>query len=418
MPGVRSPKSAVVAGAGLVGLSVAWFLQEAGVEVTVVERREVASGSSWGNAGWISPGLSIPIPEPAVLRYGLKALADADSPLYVPPTLDLGIWRFLLNFARHCNMNDWKNAMSALVALNSIAIPAFEQLTGAESALTMHSAPIIAAFRERSEAKALIHEFGLIRSSGQALEAAEMEGSEIQDQLPLLSRAVGFALRIEGQRYIDPSTFTYGLAAAVERRGGRIIGGTTVTSIGRDKGMVAVRTSGTEVIHCGAAVLATGAWLNTLGRPLGVKTRVQAGRGYSFVVPTNTPVPFPIYFPGVRVACTPSGDDGLRVAGTMEFRAPDAAFDSRRMAAIIRSATGLLDGVDWSGRHLEWVGPRPVTTDGLPLIGESAIPGVYIAGGHGMWGITHGPATGRELARQITEGKAPSVLLPFLPTRR
>ncbi|MDA8385897.1 MAG: FAD-dependent oxidoreductase [Actinomycetota bacterium] len=418
MPNVPSRKSVVIAGAGIVGLSVAWFLQEAGAEVTVVERREVASGSSWGNAGWISPGLSIPIPEPSILRYGLKSLADADSPLYVPPTLDVGIWRFLLNFARHCNMSDWKSSMSALTALNGISISAYDQLVSAESALEVHSAPIIAAFRDRSEAKALIHEFDLIRSSGQELETAEMEGGEIHEQLPLLSRGVRFAIRIDGQRFIDPSTFTIGLGEAVVRRGGRILTGKSVTSIGREKGRVAVHTSDSEVIACDAAVLATGAWLNALGKGLGVKERVQAGRGYSFVVPTGRPVPSPIYFPGVRVACTPSGEDGLRVAGTMEFRAPDAAFDSRRLAAIIRSATGLLEGVDWSARRLEWVGPRPVTADGLPLIGESAMPGVYIAGGHGMWGVTLGPATGRELAHQITEGKTPSVLLPFLPTRR
>ncbi len=412
------PRHVAVVGAGIVGLSVAWFLQEAGVEVTVLERSEVSAGSSWGNAGWISPGLSIPLPEPSVLRYGLKSILDGDSPLYVPPTFDPGIWRFLINFARHCNMRDWKSAMGALMALNRLAIPAYEQMAQGEEGLEVHTAPIVAAFRNSSEAASLLHEFEMIRSSGQALETSVLEGREVREQVPPLSTNVGFAISIEGQRYIDPSTFTAALATAVTKRGGRILTGQAVTSIGRAMGRVEVSTGGGQGLRCDAAVVATGAWMDALARGLGVKRQVQAGRGYSFVVPTSRPVPSPIYFPSVRVACTPSGSDALRVAGTMEFRSPDAAFDAKRVMAIVRSATPLLDEVDWSARRLDWVGPRPVTGDGLPLIGESAIPGVYVAGGHGMWGVTLGPATGQELARQIVEGKTPPELLPFLPTRR
>src|SRR5690606_15534931 len=77
-----------VVGAGIVGLSCAWFLQERGVEVTVLERDAVCSGSSWGNAGWLAPALTVPLPEPSVLRYGLRAMLDPKSPLYVPPRLD------------------------------------------------------------------------------------------------------------------------------------------------------------------------------------------------------------------------------------------------------------------------------------------------------------------------------------------
>src|SRR5690242_5210798 len=86
------PRTAVVVGGGIVGLSVAWFLQEHGVEVTVVERAEVGAGASWGNAGWISPGLAIPLPEPSVLRYGFRSLMDPDAPLYVPTKPDPKLW--------------------------------------------------------------------------------------------------------------------------------------------------------------------------------------------------------------------------------------------------------------------------------------------------------------------------------------
>src|SRR5690606_5845701 len=83
----RAPEHVIIVGAGMVGLSTAWFLQQRGVRVTVLERSAVAAGSSWGNAGWITPAMAIPLAEPAVLRYGIKAILDPSAPLYVPPSV-------------------------------------------------------------------------------------------------------------------------------------------------------------------------------------------------------------------------------------------------------------------------------------------------------------------------------------------
>ncbi|MCV7062166.1 FAD-binding oxidoreductase, partial [Mycolicibacterium vaccae] len=169
-----------------------------------------------------------------------------------------------------------------------------------------------------------------------------------------------------------------------------------------------------EPLRADAVVLATGAWLPELtGRR--VRVGLQAGRGYSFTVPVDRPLPGPIYLPEARVACTPYRG-GLRVAGTMEFRRPSEPIAHRRIDAIIASATPLFDGVRWDERTDLWVGPRPVTDDGLPLIGELA-GDVYVAGGHGMWGLAHGPATGRLLAEQIVTGKQPEAARPFDPLR-
>jgi D-amino-acid dehydrogenase len=143
---------------------------------------------------------------------------------------------------------------------------------------------------------------------------------------------------------------------------------------------------------------------------------VRAGRGYSFTVPVDKPVPGPIYLPDIRVACTPYRD-GLRVAGTMEFRAPDAPGVPARLAAIVASARPYLDGVRWDERRDVWGGPRPVTPDGRPLVGALRAPNIYVAGGHGMWGLAHGPVTGRLLAEQITTGKQPAALRALDPLR-
>ena len=408
------PERAVVVGAGVVGLSTAWFLQEHGVEVTVLERDEVAAGSSWGNAGYLSPGLSIPLPEPAVLRYGLRSLLDRDAPLYVPPTFNPGLWSFLAKFARHCTMRSWERSMRSFVAVNSECLDAFDALTAGGVEATTNRAPITAAFEKAEQVADLRREFRLIQQSGQEQEFTELSPSETG--IPQLSSRIEAAMRLEGQRYVDPGEFVRALGRSVQARGGVIRTGFTATDVRRGDGRVVVTSDGGERVEAGTVVLATGAWLSRLAEPLGVRTSVRAGRGYSFTVPTEEPVPGPIYLPSVRVACTPY-QGGLRVAGTMEFRDADAPLDEKRIDAVVRSTRPLLSGVDWQRRHHEWVGGRPVTPDGLPLIGASKMPGTFVAGGHGMWGLTLGPLTGRLLAERITSGKQPAALRPFDPLR-
>ncbi|WP_316691172.1 NAD(P)/FAD-dependent oxidoreductase, partial [Pseudonocardia sp. H11422] len=97
----RPPERVAVIGAGMVGLATAWFLQERGVSVTILDRKGVAAGSSWGNAGWLTPGIATPLPEPAVLRYGVRAVLSPSSPVYVPPSANPRLIRFMAGFARH-----------------------------------------------------------------------------------------------------------------------------------------------------------------------------------------------------------------------------------------------------------------------------------------------------------------------------
>src|SRR5687768_11960061 len=101
LPRSPAPRHVAIVGAGMVGLATAWFLQEHGVEVTVLERDRVAAGASWGNAGWLTPSLAAPLPDPAALRYGVRALLSPSSPVYVPLSADRQLLRFLASFVRH-----------------------------------------------------------------------------------------------------------------------------------------------------------------------------------------------------------------------------------------------------------------------------------------------------------------------------
>jgi D-amino-acid dehydrogenase len=409
------PRSAVVIGAGVVGLSTAWFLQERGVEVTVVDRTGVAAGASWGNAGWIAPGLAIPLNEPAVLRYGLRSLFDPVAPLHIPLTADPKLWSFLTRFAAHCRWASWTRAAKANLPLNEESIEAYDVLTANGVEAPTVDAPITAAFTSARQAQTLVRELERLAMAGQPVEHAELSTADLREQVPLASPALAAGVRIDGQRFVDPGGFVQALSRAVVARGATIRT-FEVVDVRADNAGVVVKAKDGKAISADVAILATGAWLTELAARAGVRVPVRAGRGYSFTVPVRKPVHCPVYLPEVRVACTPY-QDGLRIAGTMEFRDPDAPLDEARVDAIIASVRRLLDGVWWEDRTDVWVGPRPVTPDGRALIGETRIPGVYAAGGHGMWGLAQGPVTGRLLAEQITTGKQPAALREFDPLR-
>lgn len=129
-----APDHVVIVGAGFVGLSTAWYLQESGVKVTVVDRGGVASGSSWGNAGWLTPALTLPIAEPSIFSNGLKMMFDPASPLYIPLKADGKLLRFLLGFTWHSTPKKWEEAMRIYSEIGTHGLDAFDELAEGTSA--------------------------------------------------------------------------------------------------------------------------------------------------------------------------------------------------------------------------------------------------------------------------------------------
>lgn len=406
------PRHVVVVGAGIVGLSTAWFLQERGVHVTVVDRTGVAAGASWGNAGWLSPALTIPLNQPAVLRYGLKTLFNPAAPLHIPLRADLGLARFLATFARHCTTASAERAVRANQPFNAECLEAFEVLSGNGVDVPVTESAITALFETAAQADELRAEIAALQRAGLTVEINDLRGADLREAVPLTSGVATVAVAVDRQRYIDPGRFVTALGRAVVERGADLMVD-RVIDVTPQGSRVTVRGAGTDY-SADAVVIATGAWLNELTEPW-VRVRVRAGRGYSFTVPIDRPMPGPIYLPAERVACTPY-QGAMRVAGTMEFREPEAPIAGARVRSIVRSAARLLDGVRWDEARDVWVGPRPVSADGLPVIGQVG-PSVYVAGGHGMWGLAHGPVTGRMLTEQITTGKKPEALRALDPSR-
>ncbi|WP_298323268.1 FAD-dependent oxidoreductase [Haloactinopolyspora sp.] len=413
----RAPNEVIVAGAGVVGLSSAWFLQEQGVQVTVVDRVGVAGGSSWGNAGWLAPALTTPLPEPAVLASGFKALFSSSSPVYVPLRPDLDLIKFLTGFVRHSTARRWRRSMRLFAAMSEDAHAAYDTLVAGGVAEPVREAdPFLVGLGSDRALKAFVTELHHVAEAGVPIKSQQLTAEEARELEPALGPGVSGAVRLEGQRFIDPGPFVHALAHAVTDRGGKIIEGVEVEQVRDlgDDGVVARTTSGE--LRADAILLATGSRLGDLARPFGVRQVVQAGRGYSFSVPLDQVPSGPVYFPDVRVACTPLRGR-LRVAGTMEFRPTDAPLDPRRITAIIESVRHRFTGAHWDERTDEWVGARPCTSDGLPLIGPTKSPRVHVAGGHGMWGVALGALTGRYVADGMVGAATHPPIKAFNPLR-
>lgn len=412
------PARVGVVGGGIVGLSVAWHLQEHEVDVTVLERDAVAAGASWGNAGWLSPAFAAPLPEPTVLRYAARTVLSKSSPVHVPLRPDPQLLAFLTGFARHSTHRRWAGAMSSLVPFNRAAEAAYEELAVAGvEVVARRSGPVLAVGANERDLRGLVRELDAVHACGQTIDFEHVTAQEARDVEPSLGARVGAALLVHGQSSLDAGQTCYALADSLAARGGAVLTGFDVVGV-RDTGsgvQVTCRTG--ERLDFDAVVLASGAWIGALARPFGVRRRVRAGRGYSFSAGSPDEFRGPVYFPNQRVALTPTAK-GFRIAGTMEFLPPDAPLRPHRIDAIVDSISPFLGPRALDDRRDEWVGSRPCTTDGLPLIGATASPRVFVNGGHGMWGVTHGPVSGRLLAGQIVTGVVPDQLKPFSPVRK
>ncbi|MHA2789151.1 NAD(P)/FAD-dependent oxidoreductase [Corynebacterium sp. S7] len=408
---------AIVVGAGMTGLATAWYLQEYGYEVEVLDRVGVAGGASWGNAGWLAPGKTIPLSNAGLWRYGPTALFDKNAALSVPARIDPKLWAFVAQFMARANNRSWNKTMAALTPADKASLAAFDELIdGGVDAIT-HEGPFIVGFEKESETQGFLDEVAGAQRHGQDIPFEEITNEQALEYAPMLSDKVQALFKMGGQRYIEPMVFCKALAESVQARGGTITGGVEVTEV-HSTHTPAVKLSTGEWQQADAVVLATGAWLPSLARELGVRTLVQAGRGYSFTVATEQEAKHAVYLPATRVACSPAPSRSrFQIAGTMEFRGPDEAFQPARIDSIIAATKPMFQGIDWSDTEDEWVGSRPVTPDGLPLVGHTQVPNVYTCGGHGMWGIILGPISGKMLAKEIATGEIDPIIQPFDPLR-
>jgi D-amino-acid dehydrogenase len=428
-------RSAIVLGAGSIGLSSAYYLRKSGVDVTVIDPEPLAARASGHNAGWLIPSMSTPVPAPGVLPQALKWMTRKDSPLYVSPSADPHFLGFLLRMLRHCTDSKFARGAETLARLSAGSLPLFDDLTADGVDFERHRDPLTMLFTDEHKVDTRVHELETLDGKLPGFSWRHMDRDELRAHSPSLSDDVVAGIQSEGDQSVDPASFVRGLAAACERDGvdlrlgetAALVAGPAAPGRGHHGIEVSVQVGG-QRLRADHIVVAAGTWTNELLAGIGERIALQAGKGYGYDLPVVADGPTrPVYLAEAKVAITPL-DNRVRLAGTMGFSGIDESIDPVRAGGILSGTRGYF--TDWIQRaekaHCEqtggsvtpWTGLRPTTPDGVPMIGPLARhPEVLVATGHVMLGISLGPTTGRLIAELATGETAPESLPDLSPNR-
>jgi D-amino-acid dehydrogenase len=403
-----------VIGGGVVGLCCAYELMHAGADVTVVERDRCGRATSFGNAGWVVPSLSIPMPAPGITAQALKMILKSNGSLRIRPRLDPDFLRWCWRFWRNSTQERYKAGLKALFKLNEQTIQLYKDLHVSGIEFEMHESGLLIATLSEETLEEYVELLEVAKAAGYAGEV-ELLGKEALLRVePALSDAVVGAVHAKDDLHVRPDTLGSGLVSYLVARDVQILEDTEVYGFEpAGKGGWLVSTS-REKLSADRVVVAAGMWSSELLGKLGVRIPLEAGKGYSVTASGRGTKPrHALKLAEPNVACSPF-KDAVRISGIFELGGRDLSVNRRLLEGVLRSASVFLRDWVMDEPRFEWAGMRPTTPDDLPLIG--AVPGLehlYVATGHGMLGVTLGPATGAAMVPLVLENRMPSVLEPF-----
>jgi D-amino-acid dehydrogenase len=403
-------KRVVIVGAGVIGLSTAYYCAQRGCEVTVIERNGAQrDGTSFGNAGMIVPSHFIPLAAPGMVALGLKWMWNPASPFYIKPRFNAELIGWGIKFWRASNAKHVERAAPLLRDLSLASRSCFEELAaqpGMEFGLVKKGLLMLCrtehAWLEESETAARARTLGI--------------PAEVLDVKQTAALDPGMRMNIAGSIYFpkdahfSPGRFMVALQSQLERLGVKFHWGREAGTfkIENNRSLRALEVAGTGEIEADEFVMCGGSWSPGLVRPLGLKIPIQAGKGYSLTLsqPRSRPQICSILCEA-RVAVTPMGDT-LRVGGTMEMTGLNEDINPVRVRGIIESFCRYypeFEPADFDGVQ-PWRGLRPCSPDGLPYAGRTArFSNLSIATGHAMMGMSLGPITGKLMAAIVADEK-------------
>ncbi len=422
----RRPERVVVIGAGVVGTSTALALAERGLEVILIERNgEAAHETSQANGGGLTPAHSEPWNAPGLLGKLVRNLGRADAPYRLSPLAlpGMGLWglRFLANMRRERFLENARNNIR--LGLYSLeCLRRWRERYGMEYHQTLSGSMQVYFSRElMAEAVQFRRELLAGAAPIQPLGVDEVIDREpaLAPVRPELAGAIAFPEHESG----DARRFSQAAAELAVSKGATLMFGANVEAIRTDGGRLRSVATDHGEIEADACVIAAGPAAARLARPLGLRLPIYPVRGYSatFEIERGDALPtLPMLDTASRFVTLRLGERGLRIAGLADFAGDSRRIVPRRVECLLAGARRLLPELSSelvAERAELWAGLRPVTPDGLPLLGETRVPGVFVNAGHGPMGWTMACGSADLLAAQIVGSPAAIELTTFDPQR-
>lgn len=410
----------VVIGGGIIGLAAAWYARRDGWRVTVVERGPPDHDAcSLGNAGLVTPSHFVPLAAPGIAAMALRSVFTPRSPVRVEPRFDLELLRFGWQFLRAANPARVRGAGPLLRDFCQLSRSLYRDLDhefGGRIGLR-HDGVLMLVRDERhfAEERALADQARTLGMDAQVLGPDEIRALD-----PAVRYQVAGGVLFRGDSSLDPVALNAELTRELQRQGVEFLWDTEARGWRTGDGRVQALQTTRGELQGEQYVLATGSWTPTLRAGLGLRLPVQAGKGYSLTLPDPPALPsLPSILVEARIAVAPMGGR-LRFAGTMQFAGRDLRIEAHRVQAMLAAIPDYMpqfSSADFADIE-PWTGLRPVTPDGLPLLGRAPRLGnLIVATGHAMIGVTLAPATGL-LVADLLAGRKPALELALLEPAR
>lgn len=414
----------IVLGAGVVGVSSAWYLSKLGHDVTVIDRQS-ASGleTSFANGAQVSVSQSEPWAAPSAPFKVLKWIFKDDAPLLFRPQFDWHQLSWGLEFLVECFPSRYRFNIQQMVNLGLYSRKALQELRAETNIEYDHATRGILQFYTEdqdyagaAEACALLSRYGIERKV-----VTREEAMAIEPALKSLGNKLKGASYAESDESGDAHKFTQNLAALCEARGVKFLYNTTIEAIRTDNERIAsvvVKQSDSvtfDALSADAYVLALGSYSTLMLKTIGISIPVYPAKGYSATLSTAGFEGAPqvsLTDEAMKIVFSRIGDR-MRIAGTAELAGYSTELNMVRCEALIKRARELFPNAADYDRPQYWTGLRPSTPSNRPLIGRAHYSNLYLNTGHGTLGWTEGPGSGRAVA-ELVSGRRPDVDYRFL----
>ena len=397
----------IVLGAGVVGITAAYYLQKDGHDVAVIDRQSGPGlETSFANGGQISPSHAMPWAAPDVPKLMLKWLGRNDAPLLYRMRLDPKLWAWSLRFLANCTPQNFaENTVKNLrLSLYSRALlPGIRKDTGIQYDFLERG--ILQIFRNQKNLEMASKQATILRELGcNNLVLNETEVRKLENAYNTSPDKLAGGIYTPDDESGDAFKFTNELAKYTGNLGVEFRYNETVTGLNKDGNKITSVTTDKGIVNADTIIMSMGAYSPFLLKPLGIKVPIQPAKGYSVTVPVaghNGAPTISLTDEDHKIVFTRLGER-LRVAGTAEFNGYDTKRNEGRAQSIRDIAQALFPSAGDYSKAEFWTGLRPLTPDGVPIIGETPYENLYLNTGHGTLGWTMCAGSGKIIADLVS----------------